>query len=105
VALLTGFVAKEVVVSTLGVLYATGGDEAESEVLRRALRDSGMTPLSALSMMLFVLLYMPCIAAVVAIGRETGSHRFTVLSVVYTTGVAWLVAFTVYQGGRMLGFA
>lgn len=105
VALLTGFVAKEVVVSTLGVLYATGGGETESEALRNSLRDSGMTPLSALSMMLFVLLYMPCIAAVIAIGRETGSHRFTALSVAYTTGVAWLVAFAVYQGGRMLGFA
>ncbi|MFO8112325.1 MAG: ferrous iron transport protein B [Desulfosalsimonadaceae bacterium] len=105
VALLTGFVAKEVVVSTMGVLYAAGGDETGSESLRNALRASGMTPLAGLSMMLFVLLYLPCIAAVIAIGRETGSHRFTALSVVYTTGVAWLVAFTVYQGGRLLGFA
>ncbi len=104
IALMTGFVAKEVVVSTLGVLYATGDGETGSEALRDALRASGMTPLSALSMMLFVLLYLPCIAAVVAIGRETGSHGFTALSVVYTTGLAWLVAFAVYQGGRLLGY-
>jgi ferrous iron transport protein B len=105
VALLTGFVAKEVVVSTMGVLYATGEEGYETDALRDALRASGMTPLSALSMMFFVLLYLPCIAAVVAIGRETGSHRWTALSVVYTTGLAWIVSFVVYQGGRLLGFS
>ena len=108
VALLTGFVAKEVVVSTLGVLYASDGagdDGTGSEALRDALRSSGMTPLAGLSMMVFVLLYMPCIAAAIAIGRETGSHRWTALSVLYTTGVAWLMAFAVYQGGQILGFS
>ncbi|MFW6052573.1 MAG: ferrous iron transport protein B [Desulfosalsimonas sp.] len=100
VAILTGFVAKEVVVSTMGVLYAAEG-ETESEALRSALRNSGMTPAAALAMMVFVLLYIPCIAAVTAIAREAGSVRWAFLSVGYTTGVAWLVAFLVYQGGQL----
>ncbi|MCF8024191.1 MAG: ferrous iron transport protein B [Desulfobacteraceae bacterium] len=99
VALLTGFVAKEVVVSTMGVLYAVEGD-TESDALRRALRNSGMTPAAALAMMVFVLLYIPCLAAVTAIARETGSMKWPLLSVGYTTAVAWLAAFAVYQGGQ-----
>ncbi|MFW5936695.1 MAG: ferrous iron transport protein B [Desulfosalsimonas sp.] len=100
VAILTGFVAKEVVVSTMGVLYAAEGD-AESDALHRALRSSGMTPLAALSMMVFVLLYLPCLATVAVINRETGM-RWTILSVAYTTAIAWLAAFFIYQGGRLL---
>jgi ferrous iron transport protein B len=103
VALLTGFVAKEIVVSTMGVLYAADGDEA-SDALRNALKRSGMTPLAALSMMIFVLLYVPCLATVGAISRETGSMKWALLNVFYTTGVAWGMAFIVYQGGRILGF-
>jgi len=104
VSLLTGFVAKEIVVSTMGVLYAVDAEDAESEVLRSALQNSGMTALSALSMMIFVLLYVPCLATVAAIARETHSIRWALFNVAYTTVVAWLAAFLVYQGGRMLGF-
>ena len=68
VALLTGFVAKEIVVSTLGVLYSVE-EEAESGALKQALLSSGMTPLSALSMMIFVLLYLPCLATIAVIRR------------------------------------
>jgi ferrous iron transport protein B len=103
VALVTGFVAKEIVVSTMGVLYAVEGD-SDSEALRHALRDSGMTPLSALSMMVFVLLYVPCLATVGAITRETGTVKWAVFNIVYTSSVAWVTAFIVYQGGRLLGF-
>jgi ferrous iron transport protein B len=103
VALLTGFVAKEIVVSTMGVLYAVEGD-SQSDALRRALRDSGMTPLSALSMMVFVLLYVPCLATIGAITRETGSAKWTIFNIAYTTAAAWITAFIVYQGGRLLGF-
>ncbi len=103
VALLTGFVAKEIVVSTLGVLHA--GEETDSALLQNILKTSGMTPLSALSMMVFVLLYVPCIATVSVIRRETGSFRWTLFSIAYSTGIAWLLAFTVYQGGRLLGYA
>jgi len=103
VALLSGFVAKEIVVSTMGVLYAVEG-ASESDVLRHELRDSGMTPLSALAMMVFVLLYVPCLATIGAIARETGSVKWAAFNIVYTTAVAWLTAFVVYQGGRLAGF-
>ena len=103
VSLLAGFVAKEIVVSTLGVLHAV--DEEGSEALRQALVDSGMTALSAFSMMIFVLLYIPCIATVATIRKETNSMRWTFFSIGYTTVVAWLMAFIVYNGGRLIGLA
>jgi ferrous iron transport protein B len=103
VALLTGFAAKEIVVSTMAVLYAVE-DEASGDALGRALVSSGMTPLAALSMMIFVLLYVPCLATIATIRRETASMKWTVFSVAYMTGVAWLLAFAVFQGGRLLGF-
>jgi ferrous iron transport protein B len=101
IALLTGFVAKEIVVSTLGVLYT--GKEDEPDALQKALPASGMTKLSALSMMMFVLLYVPCLATVAAIRRETGSMKWTVFSIVYSTSLAWLMAFLVYQTGKLIG--
>ena len=104
VALLSGFVAKEIVVSTLGVLYATGESEDEG-ALENALKASGMTPLAALSMMVFVLLYLPCFATTAAIRRETGSIGWMLFAVSYSTAVAWLMAFLVYQGGRLIGFS
>jgi ferrous iron transport protein B len=104
VALLSGFVAKEIVVSTLGVLHATGEEPSEEGALEKALVASGMTPLAALAMMVFVLLYLPCLATVGAIRRETGSWKWTFFSIGYSTSVAWAVAFLVYQGGRLLGF-
>lgn len=103
VALLTGFVAKEIVVSTMGVLYAVD-DEEESGALERILAESGMSALSALSMMIFVLLYLPCLATVSAVRRETGSVRWMLFSIVYSTSVAWLASFIVFQGGTLLGF-
>jgi ferrous iron transport protein B len=104
VALLSGFVAKEIVVSTLGVLHAAG-DGDEPGALERALAASGMTPLSALSMMVFVLLYLPCLATTGAIRRETGSTGWMLFSIGYSTAVAWAAAFLVYQGGRLLGLS
>jgi ferrous iron transport protein B len=101
VALLTGFFAKEIVVSSMGVLYAAG---EKSDLLKNALVSSGMTPLSALSMMFFVLLYMPCFAAAAMINKETGSLKWTVFSILYSTLLAWVVAFSIYQGGKLLGF-
>jgi ferrous iron transport protein B len=105
VALLTGFVAKEIVVSTLGVLHAAGDREEQEGALEAALAESGMTPLSALSMMVFVLLYLPCLATTTAIRRETGSTGWMLFSIGYSTSVAWIAAFLVYQGGRLLGLA
>ncbi|MDH4205131.1 MAG: ferrous iron transport protein B [Desulfobacteraceae bacterium] len=102
VALLTGFVAKEIVVSTMGILYAA--DEREdSEALKNALLSSGMTPIAALAMMVFVLLYMPCLATLAAIRRETASLKWMIFSISYSTLLAWGMAFLVYQGGTMIG--
>ncbi len=104
VSLLTGFFAKEIVVSTLGVLYSTEGHD-DKDALKKALRSSGMTPLSALSMMVFVILYLPCFAAISMIRKETASFKWTAFSIIYTTSVAWIAAFCVFQGGKMLGFS
>jgi ferrous iron transport protein B len=106
VAVLTGFVAKEIVVSTMGVLYAAGGDEDEkSEALKVALRKSHMTPLSAYAMMAFVLIYVPCVATVSVIRRETNSWRWAGFTIAYSTTLAWLVALVIYQCGKGLGLA
>lgn len=102
VALLTGFVAKEIVVSTMGILYAAD-DREDSEALKNALLSSGMTPIAALAMMVFVLLYMPCLATLAAIRRETASLKWMIFSISYSTLLAWGMAFLVYQGGKMLG--
>jgi ferrous iron transport protein B len=103
IAILTGFVAKEIVVSTMGILYLVG-DEG-SDTLKNALLSSDMTPLSALAIMVFVLLYMPCIATVATIKQETGSLKWTFFSVTYNTSLAWVAAFCVYQGGKIMGFS
>jgi len=100
VAIVTGFVAKEVVISTMGVLYGVGNDEGQ--VLEKALKKSGMTALSALSIMVFVLLYVPCFATVTTIYRET-SAKWAGFNLIYTTMVAWSISFLVYQTGILLG--
>ena len=105
VALISGFVAKEIVVSTLAVLYAADEADDSVEALSKALQTSGMRPLQALSMMVFVLLYLPCLATVSTIRRETDSYKWTLLSIGYNTGIAWLAAFVIYNGGRLFGFA
>jgi ferrous iron transport protein B len=101
VALLSGFVAKEIVVSTMGVLYAAG-DKNDTEALRTALISSGMTPLSAVSMLVFVLLYLPCLATMAAIRRELRSWKWMLFSIGYSTSLAWVMAFLVFQGGKLL---
>ena len=104
VAVISGFVAKEIVVSTMGVLYAVGSEEDEkTEALKAALKKSGMTPLSAYAMMAFVLIYVPCLATVAVIRRETNSWKWALFSISYSTILAWLVAFLIYQGGRLIG--
>jgi ferrous iron transport protein B len=104
VAVLSGFVAKEIVVSTMGVLYAVGGDEGDKgEALKSALRKSGMTPLSAYAMMVFVLIYVPCLATVATIRRETNSWKWAFFSMGYSTALAWIVSFAIYQGGKLIG--
>ncbi len=100
VALVTGFVAKEIVVSTMGVLYGVG--DTAGTAMEEALKRSGMTALSALSMMVFVLLYVPCFATVLMIYKES-SAKWAGFNVIYTTMVAWCASFLVYQTGVIFG--
>jgi ferrous iron transport protein B len=106
VSLLTGLIAKEVVVSTMGVLYGVGDHDlsASSEILPEALKSAGITPISALAFMFFVLLYSPCLAAITAIWRETSSWRWTLFSVGYQTTIAWGIAFIVVQMDFITGW-
>jgi ferrous iron transport protein B len=104
VALLTGFVAKEIVVSTLGVLYQVGTEaEEKSEGLIQALRKSAMTPLVSYAFMAFVLIYTPCLGTIAVIRRETNSWKWTSFSVGYAIVLAWLVAFVIVRIGSLLG--
>lgn len=105
VSLITGFVAKEVVVSTMGVLYHVGAEEDEtSQGLSLALANprSGISPLAAFGFMVFVLLYSPCIVAVVAVRREVGA-KWMWFSIAYQFALAWLVSLGIYQIGGLLG--
>jgi ferrous iron transport protein B len=103
-ALVSGFFAKETVVSTLGQAYAVGEIEGEDAPLRDKLRaDSLFSPLRAYTLMVFTLLYVPCMVTVVMIGRESGSWKWAVFAAAYSTVLAYVVALAVYQGGRLLG--
>ncbi|MDE5773386.1 MAG: ferrous iron transport protein B [Muribaculaceae bacterium] len=101
VSLLAGAAAKEVVVSTLGVLYV--GEDNEQLISERLKTPSPVTgkapftPASALAFMVFVLLYFPCIATLSAIARECDSWRYAVFSMAYNTGIAWLLSFIIYR--------
>lgn len=101
-ALLTGFVAKEAVVSTLGILYIAQGAEGLTPALTAALQ-AHFTPLSAYAFMAFVLLYAPCVAAIATARKELGSWRWTGFTIAYQCGVAWLVSMLIYQIGSLLG--
>ena len=100
VSLVTGFVAKEVVVSTMGVLYQTG--EEDSASLKKALRASGIDRATALAFMAFVLIYVPCLVTVVTIWRETGSAGWTAFSVSYLMVLAWIAAFVIKKACSLL---
>lgn len=106
-SLLSGTAAKELVVSTLGVLYSESNSGEELSLSQRisqpnpATGTPDFTPLIALSFMVFVLLYFPCIASVTAIIKESGSWKWGLFAIVYNTCVAWIVAFIVYQVGSL----
>jgi ferrous iron transport protein B len=103
IALVTGFVAKETVVSSMGVLYSAGDKETEADTnLREKLREV-FTPLSAFSFMLFVLLYTPCLVALITVIRELKELRWSLFSISYQLVFAWVMATGVYQVGRLIG--
>lgn len=107
VSLLSGMAAKEIVVSTLSVLY-TGSDDSEQALTERLLQEKNpdgtdvFTPLVGLSLMLFVLLYFPCIATVTAIVNESHSWKWGAFVILYTCCLAWVVSFLVYQIGNII---
>ncbi|MBM3334706.1 ferrous iron transport protein B [Candidatus Sumerlaeota bacterium] len=106
VALVSGFAAKEVVVSSFATLYNVRESGERSTLLREALRrDPLWNPVSAYALMIFVLLYVPCLPSMVILRRETGSWKWLAFQVAYSTSLAYLAAVVVFQCGRLLGLA
>jgi ferrous iron transport protein B len=111
IGIVGAFAAREVFVSTLGIVYAVGSDADEgSEPLRAALRDArgsdgerSYTPLVGLSLMIFFALACQCMSTLAVVRRETRSLRWPVFLFGYMTVLAWITSFCVYQGGRLLG--
>jgi ferrous iron transport protein B len=112
IALISSFAAREVLVSTLSIIYNVGKDaDAENDTLKEAIRDAKKpdgtlvwTPLTALTLMVFFVLAMQCMSTVAIVRRETNSWAWTLFMVGYMTALAYLAAFLTYQGGRLLGF-
>ena len=109
VSLFSGAIAKEVVVSTMTVLY-TGTDDEEASIGEKLLSEkksdgtNTYTPLTAFCFMIFVLLYFPCVATLMAIKNESGSWKWPAISILYTCGVAWILCFIIYNIGLAIGF-
>ncbi|PYS88492.1 MAG: ferrous iron transport protein B, partial [Acidobacteria bacterium] len=111
VALIASFAAREVLVSTLSIIYNVGKEQdAQSQSLVSALHDEKKadgtpvwTPLTALTLMVFFVLAMQCMSTVAVVRRETNSWRWPIFMIVYMTGLAYLAAFLTYQGGKALG--
>ena len=118
IALVGGFAAKEVVLSTLGTAYAMSPDESlveveegeepdEEEVLIKSLgaklsASPGWTPLVAISLMVFVLIYAPCFVTIAVIGKEVG-YKWAAFSLIASTAYAYVLCLIIYQGGKLLG--
>ena len=109
VSLMAGIGAKEIVASTMGVLYAddesvADDNEADSEKYNKLyvkMTNDGITPLIAFSYLLFVLIYFPCIATIAAIKSETGSWKWAMFAALYTTLLAWIISAVFYQTGSL----
>jgi ferrous iron transport protein B len=110
--LIASFAAREVLVSTLSIIYNVGkeaDEESESLIsaIRNAERDDGTkvwSPLTAVTLMVFFVLAMQCMSTVAVVRRETNSWSWTLFMVGYMTALAYAAAFVTYQGGRLLGF-
>ena len=112
VSILTGVAAKEIVASTMGVLYSSSeeasevaeldvsSDEGELRISKYV--KNNMTPISAAAMLVFVLLYVPCIPGVVAIKGETGKWKWALFVISYTIILAWIMSFAVFQIGSLI---
>ncbi|MGE0548346.1 MAG: ferrous iron transport protein B [Kofleriaceae bacterium] len=112
VGIVGAFAAREVFVSTLGIVYSVSDADEQSEPLRETLREAtkpdgsrAYTPLVGLSLMIFFALACQCISTLAVVRRETASWRWPLFLFGYMTTLAWVVSFCVYQGGRLLGFS
>ena len=113
IGLIGSFAAREVFVSTMGVVYGVGEETDETDhslraVMRRDTRDDGTplwTPLTGLSLVVFFMIAMQCMSTLAVTRRETGSWAWTAFLLAYLTGTAYLASMLVYQGGRLLGYA
>ncbi len=110
-AVVTGIMAKEAVVSTMGILYGTDELSTEDEDLEDSANTlmatslgGAFTPLAALAFMVFTQLYSPCMTALGTIKKETQSWKWMAFAFFYTCAVAWVASLIVYQGGKLLGF-
>ena len=111
IALISSFAAREVLVSTLSIIYNVGKDgNEESETLISAIKDAKnddgsttWTPLTAITLMVFFVLAIQCMSTIAVVRRETNSWAWTLFMVGYMTGLAYLVALITYQGGKILG--
>lgn len=110
ISILSGVAAKEIVVSTIAVLYHSPhlDEDKGSKQLISSLRDDTyedgtpvFTPLVALSFLVFILIYFPCVAVIAAIKKEAGSWKWAMFTVFYTTALAWIMSFAVYQIGSL----
>lgn len=105
VALLSGFAAKELIISTLGTAYSMGAVSKDRDIplSDRLARDTLWNPLKAFALIVFIMLYAPCFATVTCIIKESGAWKWGVFSMAFNTTIAFLIATAVYQGGRWLG--
>lgn len=111
ISIVTGIAAKEIVVSTMGVLYGANIDgevtsleqklQAQKYTVGKRKGEKIFTPLVAVSFMVFILVYFPCIAVLIAIKRETGSWKWALFTAAYTTSLAWVLSFLIFQIGSL----
>jgi ferrous iron transport protein B len=112
IGLIGSFAAREVFVSTMSIVYnVESGDDENTAPLRDTMRGERhpdgspiFTPLVCIGLMAFYVLAMQCISTVAIVRRETNSWRWPLFQIAYMTGLAWLAAFIIYQGGRLIGF-
>ena len=97
VATVSGLAAKEVIVSTLGVLYSLGADVAEDNASLQEILAKNISFASAMSFIVFVMIYLPCLAATAVFAKEAGERKYTVYLVIFTFATAWLLAFATYN--------
>ncbi|MDR4945823.1 ferrous iron transport protein B [Neobacillus cucumis] len=97
-SLITGFLAKEAIISTMNIIYFVPKDASLQGLLANY-----YTPLAAYSFMVFILLYIPCLATTATIYKETGSKKWTAFSMIYAFAIAYVLSLVIYQGGKLFG--